>query len=180
LQDAPAPALLLAKTKLALGLIPLGWLGLPLLLALPPAARAVLAHEFGHLSSNTSRFNARVYRQRARWETRRAALAHHGGLVVAGARRFLDWYAPYYAAYNWNLAMYTETLRPAADPLPLYRNYQARAPGDPDADFVTDPGVTRDATRQAAGSRRRVARLDRPQGGARVPRDPRLSSGKSC
>ncbi len=84
-------------------------LGLPLLLALPPAAaRAVLAHEFGHLSSNTARFNARVYRQRARWETLRGALAQHGGLAVAGARRFLDWYAPYYTAYSFPTARANE------------------------------------------------------------------------
>ena len=84
-------------------------LGLPLLLALPPeAARAVLAHEFGHLSSNTARFNARVYRRRARWETLRGALGQQGGLLVAGARRFLDWYAPYYTAYSFPTARANE------------------------------------------------------------------------
>ena len=84
-------------------------LGLPLLLALPPeAARAVLAHEFGHLSSSTARFNARVYRLRARWETLRNALAEHGGLALAGLRRFFDWYAPYYAAYGFPAARANE------------------------------------------------------------------------
>jgi Zn-dependent protease with chaperone function len=44
-------------------------IGLPLLQALSPAEfKSVLAHEFGHLSANHSRFSGWIYRVRRAWE----------------------------------------------------------------------------------------------------------------
>ena len=90
-------------------------LGLPLLLSLSPGqARAVLAHEFGHLSSNWARFNARVYRRRARWARIAEALDRAGGLAVAPLRRFFDWYAAHYWAYSFPAARANELEADAA------------------------------------------------------------------
>ena len=89
----------------------LGWqenyllIGLPLLHALSlPDFRAVLAHEFGHLSGNHSKFSGWIYRVRRTWsqilENVRAN-RRHGSVVF---ETFFDWYAPYFAAYSFVLA----------------------------------------------------------------------------
>lgn len=79
-------------------------LGLPLLLSLSPEqARAVLAHEFGHLSANYSGFNAWVYRVRASWGRIFEAVARTQGLAAGVLHRFFDWYTPYYWAYSFAL-----------------------------------------------------------------------------
>lgn len=89
----------------------LGWnrntviLGLPLLLALTPdQARAVLAHEFGHLSGNHSRFSAWIYRLRLTWYRVMLAFDQAHGFSTALLRRFFDWYAPYFNACSFALA----------------------------------------------------------------------------
>ena len=89
----------------------LGWdrntviLGLPLLLALTPEqARAVLAHEFGHLSGNHSRFSAWIYRLRLTWYRVMLAFDQAHGFSTALLRRFFDWYAPYFNARSFALA----------------------------------------------------------------------------
>ncbi len=89
----------------------LGWpknyllLGLPLLLTISPEQlRAVLGHEFGHLSRRHSRFAAGIYRTRRSWDRALEGLArgrHHGSGLLA---RFLAWYAPYFSAYSFALA----------------------------------------------------------------------------
>jgi Zn-dependent protease with chaperone function len=80
-------------------------LGLPLLLSLAPdQARAVLAHEFGHLSRNHSRFNGWVYRLRLSWYQVMAAFDQTHGWSTRAMRRFFDWYAPYFSAYSFALA----------------------------------------------------------------------------
>ena len=83
----------------------LGW---PLLQALSAEQfRAVLAHEFGHLSGNHGGFASWIYRQRVTW----AALRHQleGGdkdsrlaSIVLG--RFARWYEPKFAARSFVLA----------------------------------------------------------------------------
>jgi Zn-dependent protease with chaperone function len=89
----------------------LGWnrntviLGLPLLLALTPEqARAVLAHEFGHLSGNHSQFSAWIYRLRLTWYRVMVAFDEAHGFSTALLRRFFDWYAPYFNACSFALA----------------------------------------------------------------------------
>ena len=89
----------------------LGWnrntviLGLPLLLALTPEqARAVLAHEFGHLSGNHSQFSAWIYRLRLTWYRVMLAFDEAHGFSTVLLRRFFDWYAPYFNACSFALA----------------------------------------------------------------------------
>jgi Zn-dependent protease with chaperone function len=89
----------------------LGWprntliLGMQLLLALSlEQARAVLAHEFGHLSGNHSRFDGWIYRLRLTWYRIMSALDQAHGFSTAALRKFFDWYAPYFNAYSFALA----------------------------------------------------------------------------
>ncbi|MFZ5557534.1 MAG: M48 family metalloprotease [Pseudomonadota bacterium] len=93
----------------------LGWqrntlvLGLQLLMTLSPGqARAVLAHEFGHLSGNHSRFNGWIYRLRVTWYRAMEAFDASGGWGTGLVRRFFDWYAPTFDAYSFALARANE------------------------------------------------------------------------
>ncbi len=90
----------------------LGWqrnylcVGLPLLEALTlEQFRAVLAHEFGHLSGNHARFGSWIYRVRQTWARLLAQLEASenllGRMVVTP---FLKWYTPYFNAYSFVLA----------------------------------------------------------------------------
>jgi Zn-dependent protease with chaperone function len=90
---------------------PLGWyrnyliVGYPLLAALTWAeTRAVLAHEFAHLSRDHSRFTGWIYRVRRTWFQIAAAL--HGGQQGSASlfSWFADWYSPYFGAYSMVLA----------------------------------------------------------------------------
>ena len=90
---------------------PLGWyrnyllVGYPLLAALTSVeTRAVLAHEFAHLSRDHSRFTGWIYRVRRTWFQIAAAL--HGGQQSGAAlfSWFADWYSPYFGAYSMVLA----------------------------------------------------------------------------
>lgn len=84
-------------------------LGLELLLTLSPEqARAVLAHEFGHLSGNHSRFNNWIYRIRLTWYRIMNAFDHEESIGARIMRRFFDWYAPRFAAYSFALARANE------------------------------------------------------------------------
>ena len=80
-------------------------LGLPLMRALNPAEfRAVLAHEFGHLSGKHGKFSGWIYRLRQSWIqilTRVHQERHYASFVFEW---FLDWYAPYFNAYSFVLA----------------------------------------------------------------------------
>ncbi len=89
----------------------LGWnyntlvLGIQLLMALTPSqARAVLAHELGHLSSNHGGSNRWLYKARDNW--RRVMDAYAGDQSWGGGwmRQFFEWYAPYFGAYSFVLA----------------------------------------------------------------------------
>lgn len=89
----------------------LGWLrnylviGLPLLKGLSPEEfRAVLAHEFGHLSGKHGRFSGWIYRVRQSWTqilTRVHQERHYASFVF---EPFLNWYAPFFNAYSFVLA----------------------------------------------------------------------------
>lgn len=84
-------------------------LGLELLLSLSPEqARSVLAHEFGHLSGNHSRFKGWIYRVRTTWD--RVTQAYEG-VDSWGARlmfRFFNWYSPRFSALTFPLARMNE------------------------------------------------------------------------
>lgn len=77
-------------------------LGLPLMQALSPTEfKAVLAHEFGHLSGAHGQFGAWIYRLREGWTRLLDALQqneHWGSLLFT---KFFRWYAPLFSAYSF-------------------------------------------------------------------------------
>ncbi|HEX8361280.1 MAG TPA: M48 family metallopeptidase [Longimicrobium sp.] len=80
-------------------------LGVPLMYALPADEfRAVLAHEFGHLSRAHGRSGAWIYRIRATWAgiLEQLRREQHGATFIF--ERFFAWYAPRFAAYSFVLA----------------------------------------------------------------------------
>lgn len=82
-------------------------LGLPLLQALSPEQfKAVLAHEFGHLSGNHSRFSAWIYRVRRTWGTILEQLSGEGQSWLFTS--FFNWYVPFFSAYSFVLARANE------------------------------------------------------------------------
>jgi Zn-dependent protease with chaperone function len=83
--------------------------GLPLMASLTRAEfRAVLAHEFGHLSRHHARFGNWIYRIRQTWYRLLAILEHEGGFSTRLFAKFFDWYAPYFNAYSFVLARANE------------------------------------------------------------------------
>ena len=84
-------------------------IGLPLMKALTPEQfKAVLAHEFGHLAKGHGRASNWIYRQRLRWSRLLGVLEaseSQGGFLV---RPFLNWFAPYFNAYSFQLARANE------------------------------------------------------------------------
>ncbi|HTO47017.1 MAG TPA: M48 family metalloprotease [Burkholderiales bacterium] len=96
-----------------LGLV--GWpanylvVGLPLMASLTREEfRAVLAHEFGHLSRHHARFGNWIYRIRQTWYRLLAILEHEGSFATRMFAKFFDWYAPYFNAYSFVLARANE------------------------------------------------------------------------
>lgn len=84
-------------------------LGLQLLLALSPEqAKAVLAHEFGHLSNNHGRFAAWIYRVRSTWYQVMVAFDQAENWGARLLARFFDWYSPMFNAYSFALARANE------------------------------------------------------------------------
>ena len=92
-------------------------IGLPLMQVFSPAQfRAVLAHEFGHLSGKHGQFGHWIYRIRRTWYTLCDRLqdmrnrSDNELIMVATAlgtslfESFFNWYAPFFAAYSFVLA----------------------------------------------------------------------------
>ena len=80
-------------------------IGLPLLRALSKVdLRAVLAHEFGHLSGNHGKFSGWIYRVRQTWNQIMITVQQPGADNWGIFTRFFNWYAPYFAAYTFVLA----------------------------------------------------------------------------
>jgi Zn-dependent protease with chaperone function len=79
--------------------------GLPMMQALSPEQfRAVLAHEFGHLSGAHGRVGAWIYRVRKTWYQLMERLEreqHWGTFIFA---RFFQWDTPFFGAYSFVLA----------------------------------------------------------------------------
>jgi Zn-dependent protease with chaperone function len=90
---------------------PFGWyenylqLGLPLMSGLAPDEfRAVLAHEFGHLSRSHGRFGSWIYRIRATWGRLLEGLQQTRHRWRGIFEVFLARFAPYFNAYSFVLA----------------------------------------------------------------------------
>ena len=93
----------------------LGWhknyliLGYPLLLTLSPEEmRSVLAHEFGHLSGNHSRFGGWIYRVRKTWLRVMSAFRDTNSLGGKLMHKFFNWYSPRFEAYSFAYARSNE------------------------------------------------------------------------
>jgi Zn-dependent protease with chaperone function len=93
----------------------LGWnknyliLGYQLLMGLSPEQmRAVLAHEFGHLSGNHSRFSGWIYRNRISWARVMDAFSNEHSWGGSMMRKFFNWYSPKFDAYSFALARSNE------------------------------------------------------------------------
>lgn len=88
-------------------------IGMPLLQTLDKDAfKAVLAHEFGHLSRGDGRISNWIYRQRKRWTQLSEMLRKNdrGNWLL---QPFLDRYAPYLLAYSFPLSRQDEYLADA-------------------------------------------------------------------
>jgi Zn-dependent protease with chaperone function len=76
-------------------------LGLPLMKAIGPNEfRAVIAHEFGHLSGKHGKFSGWVYHLRQSWVqvlTNVQQDRHYASFLFDW---FINWYAPYFDAYS--------------------------------------------------------------------------------
>lgn len=84
-------------------------LGLELLLTLTPEqARAVVAHELGHLSGNHSRFHGWIYRVRSSWYRILQGLQDNDSIGTRMLLGFFNWYAPRFSAYSFPLARFNE------------------------------------------------------------------------
>lgn len=85
----------------------LGWhrnyltIGLPLMLSLSAdQLRAVLAHEFGHLSGAHGKFAVWTYRLRASWERVIQSFSESGSKMTFVFLPFYKWFAPRFVAYS--------------------------------------------------------------------------------
>ena len=118
---APQPhaVLLDSQFNAAISQVPrlglLGWqrnyliLGLPLMLAASEVEfRAILAHEFEHLSRAHGRSGGHVYRVRKGWRQLLAKMESTKSWGSFLFRRFFRWYAPTFAAYSFVLARQKE------------------------------------------------------------------------
>lgn len=84
-------------------------IGLQLLLTLSPQEmRSVLAHEFGHLSSNHGKFSGWIYRVRVTLMRIMYAFDSNDSFGARIMRYFFDWYAPRFSAYSFALARQNE------------------------------------------------------------------------
>jgi Zn-dependent protease with chaperone function len=84
-------------------------LGLELLMSLSPEqARAVLAHELGHLSGKDGRFGNWIYRKRLTWARIQESIETRRSVSNAPIRRFMSWYVPKLAGYSFALARQQE------------------------------------------------------------------------
>lgn len=93
----------------------LGWprnylvLGLPLMNILSvEELRAVIAHEFGHLSKSHARFGNWIYRIRQTWYRLLDRLEQEQSALSGIFTRFFNWYAPFFNAYSFVLARANE------------------------------------------------------------------------
>lgn len=84
-------------------------IGLPLMKSLTVEQfKAVLAHEFGHLSKGHGRMSNWIYRQRLRWVRLVHALDAQNSAGSFLVKPFLNWFAPYFSAYSFPLARANE------------------------------------------------------------------------
>jgi Zn-dependent protease with chaperone function len=83
--------------------------GVPLISALDPKEfKAVLAHEFGHLSGRHGRFSGWIYRIRLSWIQILVQIKEGRNYASWLFEPFLNWYAPFFNAYSFVLARMQE------------------------------------------------------------------------
>jgi Zn-dependent protease with chaperone function len=129
--------------------------GLPMMQALSPQQfRAVLAHEFGHLSGAHGRTGAWIYRARKSWYQLMQNLdqQQHWGVIIF--RRFFQWYAPFFGAYSFVLARAQEyeADRAAAELVGAEHAADALVATSAAGAFLSEafwPGIYKDANQQA-------------------------------
>jgi Zn-dependent protease with chaperone function len=84
-------------------------IGLPILQALTPQqAKAVIAHEFGHLAGAHGKFSSWIYRIRKTWAQLAEQIAARSQWSAFIFRGFFGWYVPYFNAYSFALARANE------------------------------------------------------------------------
>lgn len=84
-------------------------IGLPLLHALSPdEVRAVIAHEFGHLSRKHGVSSGWIYRVRQTWIQVLGNMERHRDYGTDIFHKLFNWYAPYFYAYSFVLNRATE------------------------------------------------------------------------
>lgn len=84
-------------------------IGFPLLFALSPEGfKAVLAHEFGHLSDAHGKFGGWIYQLRQAWFTIAETFEVEQLWGSFAFRYFFNWYAPVFGAYSFVLARQQE------------------------------------------------------------------------
>jgi len=84
-------------------------LGLPLMQGVSPhQLKAVLAHEYGHLSGAHGKFSAWIYRIRRTWYQLMEKFDEKEQWGQGIFQKFFDWYAPYFGAYSFVLARVNE------------------------------------------------------------------------
>jgi Zn-dependent protease with chaperone function len=80
-------------------------LGLPLMHAVSSMEfKAILAHEFGHLSSRHGYFGSWIYRVRKTWLQIMDVMNQEKRYGSELFRSFFNWYAPFFSAYSFVLA----------------------------------------------------------------------------
>ena len=80
-------------------------IGLPLLRALSPNdIRAIVAHEFGHLSGSHGKFTSWIYLVRQTWTQMMETIQRQPSQGLGVFEHFFRWYAPYFNAYSFVLA----------------------------------------------------------------------------
>lgn len=84
-------------------------IGLELLLLLSPEeAKAVIAHELGHLSGNHSKFSAWIYRVRRIWSKMMQKMEENPSYGRWFIEKFFFWYVPRFDAYSFALRRQNE------------------------------------------------------------------------
>ena len=84
-------------------------LGLPLMDSLEPDEfKAVLSHEFNHLSKKDGRTGNWIYRIRTTWENVAVGIFHREGMLIAPLRKFFEWFWPRFNARAFVLSRFNE------------------------------------------------------------------------
>lgn len=80
-------------------------LGIPLMESVTPSEfKAVLAHEFGHLSGHHGKFGSWIYRTQATWDQLMMSLSEDNSFGARALRGFLGWFWPRFNGHAFALS----------------------------------------------------------------------------